>query len=981
MLLDNLSPRVFWAWNSTIKYEEAIAQLKDFKNKGISGVFVHARAGLDIEYMGESWFEIFGKCVEYCEKIGLEIWIYDEYGWPSGFAGGKVYEKNEEYKERYFIGEFTSLTSIKDRVNNIYKVYDFVDGEFVDCDNYADGKHYFVFLNTNDYYIDVSNKDAIKYFIEVTHEEYKKHFGKYFGNVIKGIFTDEPHLPPWGLPFGKDIARWFEKQNGYELDKAVPYILFEKGDCERYKYSYWKVINKLFKENYVMQYNAWCKENNLIMTGHYACEEGLVEQIPVCGGVMPFYIEMGIPGVDALGNRLIPAVAYKQVQSISRQFGKREILCETYAGAGYDSTFEDLLRIWAYQSSFGVNIPCLSISMYSVIGNRKRDYPQYFSYQMPWWEKSNLIFDSIKNINERLATGETKGNILVIHPKNYCFKKRGYNGNEELKKISSQFRILTENLIDLQTDFDYGDEDVIREVGNVEDGKFKVGQASYNTVIIPDIETEESTKILIEKFIAEGGKVISLNDKLNISGKYIYAVNRRDYLRKLFTVENVFEDDLFLESNTRYVCSGLVVTKRYYEKCRDIFVLNKSINNIVKTTLKTVGQNKITVEYVNGITKVMPSVYSKQDGNTYTEFTINPKEFFFVKIEDGFENIKEEQTVSKIYLDNCFKEVNYTNTFTIDKLCFSVNGGEYSQIDFAIKQNNKFYRIINGCKNTSKLSLKYCFKVKEKIDNLYLACESLGGKVYINGNFVENRGYYLDKNISKYDISKYTLIGENCVIIEKDIPPFYNALLGKDVFQSITNVASFPYCIENIYLLGDFGIESGSFDYGKNCYFAEDFILTSKKKLFGLTNLTKKGLYFYSGTVSSEANANLQKTEKDKYYISIEDINVECVEVFINDKLIDVISKSEKIDITDFLKNGDNSIRIKLYSGLRNLFGPHHHKYGKHLYVGPSVFDGIKEWQDEVVSPELKGETWTDKYSFVEFGISKIFIEQTRNGD
>ena len=65
-----------------------------------------------------------------------------------------------------------------------------------------------------------------------------------------------------------------------------------------------------------------------------------------------------------------------------------------------------------------------------------------------------------------------------------------------------------------------------------------------------------------------------------------------------------------------------------------------------------------------------------------------------------------------------------------------------------------------------------------------------------------------------------------------------------------------------------------------------------------------------------------------------------------------------------------------LYSGLRNLFGPHHHVYGKHYYTGPSVFEGFKEWQDTVVYPELPQKTYTEEYSFVPFGAKGIYIER-----
>lgn len=42
-------------------------------------------------------------------------------------------------------------------------------------------------------YVDTMSRKATQRFIEMTHEQYKKHCGQRLGNVIKGIFTDEPH--------------------------------------------------------------------------------------------------------------------------------------------------------------------------------------------------------------------------------------------------------------------------------------------------------------------------------------------------------------------------------------------------------------------------------------------------------------------------------------------------------------------------------------------------------------------------------------------------------------------------------------------------------------------------------------------------------------------------------------------------------------------------------------------------------------------
>lgn len=84
-----------------------------------------------------------------------------------------------------------------------------------------------------------------------------------------------------------------------------------------------------------------------------------------------------------------------------------------------------------------------------------------------------------------------------------------------------------------------------------------------------------------------------------------------------------------------------------------------------------------------------------------------------------------------------------------------------------------------------------------------------------------------------------------------------------------------------------------------------------------------------------------------------------------------------RINVTSAIRMGENEIRLILHSGLRNLFGAHHHKYGKQLYTGPSVFEGYCEWQDVVINPEIPfgSRTYVPDYSFVDFGVKGLRLE------
>ena len=79
-----------WDWNDRISKEGIDFQMEKFKDGGLGGVFVHPRPGLITEYLSEEWLDLFDHTVQKGKELGLNVWIYDENSYPSGFAGGHV---------------------------------------------------------------------------------------------------------------------------------------------------------------------------------------------------------------------------------------------------------------------------------------------------------------------------------------------------------------------------------------------------------------------------------------------------------------------------------------------------------------------------------------------------------------------------------------------------------------------------------------------------------------------------------------------------------------------------------------------------------------------------------------------------------------------------------------------------------------------------------------------------------------------------
>ena len=138
--------------------------LERFRKAGVTQYLIYPRSGCELEYLSDEWFEVCCHIVEECKRLGFtSVWLYDEFNWPSGTCGKRIPHENSDFAAQIL------------------------------CAYNVNGKIQ-VEIKRNNNYTDLMNPDAVDRFIELTHECYFKRLNKWFGTLIKGIFTDEPDI-------------------------------------------------------------------------------------------------------------------------------------------------------------------------------------------------------------------------------------------------------------------------------------------------------------------------------------------------------------------------------------------------------------------------------------------------------------------------------------------------------------------------------------------------------------------------------------------------------------------------------------------------------------------------------------------------------------------------------------------------------------------------------------------------------------------
>jgi hypothetical protein len=85
----------FWFWNGPLDPETMQQQVRRMADKGVHAALPHPRFGMDRRlYLEEPFWKAMDATLDEVQKVGSSLWLYDEYNWPSGGAGGRVARGN-----------------------------------------------------------------------------------------------------------------------------------------------------------------------------------------------------------------------------------------------------------------------------------------------------------------------------------------------------------------------------------------------------------------------------------------------------------------------------------------------------------------------------------------------------------------------------------------------------------------------------------------------------------------------------------------------------------------------------------------------------------------------------------------------------------------------------------------------------------------------------------------------------------------------
>jgi len=1015
----------FWAWNGKLDPEELRKQIRLMHAMGLGGFFMHSRVGLDTAYLSDDWFNCVKACIDEAEKLDMQAWLYDEDRWPSGAAGGLV-TKHPEYRLRTLVcRELSSVRDLKIADNTLATFVAVFDGDLIKDYRQVSVKKlpgklmknekllcYHIEMAKPDSwyngytYLDTLNHEAVKEFIRVTHEAYRREIGHTFGKRVPGIFTDEPNYGrinrftsdkgAWGISWTGKLPDVFKKRYGYDLINHLPEISFDiKGlKVSRARYHYYDCISYLFADAFGRQIGEWCEKNHMQYTGHLLAEDTLRSQVEVVGNCMRFYEYMQAPGIDLLTEYRRLYNTAKQVSSAARQFGRKWRLSETYGCTGWDFPFTGHKALGDWQVALGINLRCQHLSWYTMLGQAKRDYPAGIFYQSPWWDAYAKVEDYFARILCVMTRGKEARDILVIHPVEsmWTLLNRKAARNPEISRMDTDFIKLSAALLSQNLDFDFGDEELMSRHAKIikkgRTGVLALGEAEYKAVVAPQMKTmRSSTLALLKKFKEAGGLVIFTGP----AADHVDAVPSKEVVDFAKNCPCVGIHKSRLSKVLSPVARRISITGGEEKEIEPVLHLLREDRNYFYLFICNTGHNDARVtsgELVDIAVKDRKRAFKKVVIRGFNECTGYPLELD----PDSGDIFKAEARNHKdgLEIETSLPAVG-SRLFIIPKKKLRKAFPNKPAFKPVRKQSvsAKIYDI--SLSEDNVLALDYAeYKIgkgkwlkKTEVLKIDTAIRDKLGIGRRGGRMVQPwaRSTLTDPAATRV-LLKYTFdvrhVPVNPVYLALEKPEIFGISIndhhidpdsecGWWVDRSLRKIPIDPVWLkkggnellltcdysenhsgfEMVYLLGHFGIQIKK----------QAATMTKAPTGLRIGNWVKQGLPFYSGSVSYRHQFTTALKKGEKLFLRIPEYRGAAVKIQVNDRYAGAIAwPPNELDVTPFINKGKNDLQIELISSRRNSHGPFHHSEKWPSWTGPGEFI-------------TKGDAWTDDYQLVPCGL------------
>ena len=445
---------------------------------------------------------------------------------------------------------------------------------------------------------------------------------------------------------------------------------------------------------------------------------------------------------------------------------------------------------------------------------------------------------------------------------------------------------------------------------------------------------DRSTLELLTKYLENGGKLLSVNLKVNrIDGEKSDEVKKlaEKYPEQWINVQkledtvalNLLGSDQFnmIEDNPNGM---LYHQRRILDDGELLFVANISKTKSAEANIYTKGKYVVKMDLITGKQYIYPAKSS--NGSISFHLELNPVESVLFAITnkrpEGLEKFrfnKAEKPVASLgkvqvnresdnilvvnYIDLKNSKTDKKEVYFMDGLIglFEENGVELGNPwQHKIQYKKNYLKLDSMFTDDSGFNASYHFEINEN-----LGAEAMRSvrvvverpelwEVSINGHTATKLKdtYWIDKDFPVFTVGEYLRKGDNIITLKA---PRMHILAE----------------VMPVYILGDFLVRPGK----------KGFELTAGE-LNEMGSWKEKGMPFYSQKVSYRQDFDVKKSSGSFFKIKLNNWKGSVSEVWVNGEKAGLVAwQPGELDVTKWLKDGENQVEVKVCGSLKNTFG------------------------------------------------------------
>lgn len=511
----------FWFINHFPEEKVLREQIRDMAAKHCSGVMIHPRDGLMGGYLNKNWEKVCSVIIDEAKKQDLKVWLYDELNFPSGPAGGKIFENCPD----------TAMQSLE----LVYESEKLPEEKFDKLLQY-NGKYLGFVIRRQIQYPDYLDEKAMAEFIRLSYTWYAERFKSDFGSVIPGEFTDNS-CANFGfyrrsVPWTAQIEEKFCDFCGCKLDDVLPSLFWDTPDSTLHRLYFWRFLNALYLETFIVPIEKECAKNGIAATGHYCIEDGISEHVRQLGDRFEQKLHQQLPGVDMLGapdteklNKFPLGTASALIAMTSSPayfFHNSRVLCECFGlSLLWKMNLAQMRRISAVLAALGIDLFVPHGFYYSIGGHRKREcIPDFYHNTM--WEKFGDWSLFAARISALTAYSKHIADTALFYPvtAQQGALELGPACGKRCAVIDKAMHRTADLLIANAVPFEVIDKRILASA-EVSGGVLRIALPSgkthtLKTLILPSVWlAEKETADKLTEFARSGGRVIALEETLS----------------------------------------------------------------------------------------------------------------------------------------------------------------------------------------------------------------------------------------------------------------------------------------------------------------------------------------------------------------------------------------------------------------------------------------------------------------------------------